>query len=126
MPDELTTAQRAPAPAAVDVAERIAALRHAAEEWGATTHERWLDRLDAAERALCDEVDRLRAEVAALRADKARLDWLEQQERDGLLWVHGPTGAEGEWLVTRRRGVDYCARTLRAAVDAACAAEEGR
>ena len=60
------------------------------------------------------EIEKLEAEIAELRADKARLDWLEQQP------------SKYEWAVTLAHGCVFVTRnkttghpSLRAALDAA-------
>jgi hypothetical protein len=85
--------------------------------------------LDFAERApedidaLLADHDRLQRENAELRADKARLDWLNAHRRD--IGFYSPSTDDGSWMMTvpvvapDRIADVYEGPDIRAAIDAA-------
>ena len=76
--------------------------------------ERELDAVIAA----IEERDRLRQELAAARADAARLEWLAQHPLEGTIRIGGDLKPCTFW------GVSSAGTDLRAAIDAALAAPE--
>jgi hypothetical protein len=72
-----------------------------------------------------DEIERLRAEVAALQADAKRIDWIEAEAKrykiEFALSILGTGFEVGQWQPIR---ITVKAGGLRAAIDAARAAME--
>ena len=72
-------------------------------------------------RNLKTELESLRAENASLRADKARLDWLDRNPRK-ISNAAGYRGEQDTWSYFDAQKVFHDAPTIRAAIDAARAA----
>ncbi len=73
-----------------------------------------------------NEVDRLRAENAKLREDKARLDWLEGYLEHDFGMIGEPSVQSPGWELGRNLGEAYCidgqGESLREVIDSALAA----
>ena len=68
-------------------------------------------------------IDALAAEAEALRADAARLDWLDKNPRK-VKYATGYLNSHSSWLFVSPSGIRDDAISLRSAIDAAISASQ--